>query len=133
MRVQRRTQPRLGYLRKATVRLCQAFDARAVLTEHPCSFMPTSLTVSLILIVLELYVLLRLLVGLSLPSGLLDIRVSRAAALFVFDLAVLVPDAVECNVLGDFIPFSVGAVIVLGTPNFQLYLLYARMISSKTI
>ena len=95
--------------------------------------MPTSLTVSLILIVLELYVLLRLLVSLSLPSGLLDIRVSRAAALFIFDLAVLVPDAVESNVLGDFIPFSVGAVIVLGTPNFQLYLLYARMISSKTI
>ena len=76
--------------------------------------MPTSLAVSLTLIVLELYILTRVLIGLSLPRGFLDIRVSRIVALLVFDLAVVVPDAISSNVLGDFIPFSVGAVIVLG-------------------
>lgn len=86
----------------------------AVVSDRLDSFMPASLTVSLTLIVLESYTLARMLVGLSLPRGLLDIRVSRIVALLVFDLALVVPDAVESNVLGDFIPFSVGAVIVLG-------------------
>ncbi|KZV75163.1 hypothetical protein PENSPDRAFT_681353 [Peniophora sp. CONT] len=85
-------------------------DAAICVKQH---FMPTSLTVSLTLIVLELYTLTRLLIGISLPRGFLDVRVSRTVALLVFDLAVLVPDAVPSNVLGDFIPFSVGAVIVL--------------------
>ncbi|VDB85373.1 unnamed protein product [Peniophora sp. CBMAI 1063] len=85
-------------------------DAAICVKQH---FMPTSLTISLALIILELFTLARLLIGLSLPRDLLDIRVSRAVALLVFDLVVLVPDAVASNVLGDFIPFSVGAVALL--------------------
>ena len=73
------------------------------------------------MIVLEVYVLARLLIGLPLPRGFLDFRISRILALHVLDLAVLVPDAIATNVLGDFLPFSVGAVIVLGEPHVFPY------------
>ncbi|KAI0027359.1 hypothetical protein K488DRAFT_90955 [Vararia minispora EC-137] len=76
-------------------------------------FLPTSLAASLSLIAVEAYTIVRILFALELSRGLLDINVRRAVALLIFDLAVLIPDALPTNVLGDFLPFSIGAVILL--------------------
>jgi len=83
-------------------------------------FMPSSLTASLVLILLESYSIFRMLFAVELPHGLWDVRIFRVVALLIFDLAVLIPDAIPTNVLGDFLPFSIGAIIVLSAFTSQM-------------
>ena len=82
-----------------------------------------SLLLSLIAIGHETYCITRFLNIISPPSFPLqrrlytlfnDIRIVRAFSLLVFDLIILVPSAVQTTVLGDSLPFSIGALIVLG-------------------
>ncbi|KAI0320804.1 hypothetical protein OF83DRAFT_485857 [Amylostereum chailletii] len=79
-------------------------------------FFPTSIAASGIDLILEMYSLLRM-VSLVEPSlrflVLQDIRIRRAASLILMDLIILVPRAISTNVLGDFLPFCFGAVVVL--------------------
>ncbi len=42
-----------------------------------------------------------------------DFRVRRAFSLLVLELLTMVPSALFTGVLGEFLPFSIGAVIVL--------------------
>ena len=86
------------------------------------SFLPVSLSLSLLFALLEAYCLGRF-INLLCPSflrmrhqldALRDARILRTLGLLVLDILTIVPDAVPTNVLGDYIPFSIGAVIVLG-------------------
>jgi hypothetical protein len=45
---------------------------------------------------------------------------SRAFSLLVFDLMTVVPDAVSTNIFAQFIPFSIGALCVLGMDHLIL-------------
>jgi hypothetical protein len=47
-------------------------------------------------------------------DALLDVRVSRALSLLILDLVTAVPSAHFFNLLADFIPGSLAALIVLG-------------------
>jgi hypothetical protein len=81
------------------------------------SLLAISLVSSLIYIVLEGYTIFRLWF-LLFPRvvqlrTLTDFRLRRAIALLLFELLTIVPAAVETNIIGDFLPFSTGTLIVL--------------------
>lgn len=86
------------------------------------SFLLTSLLSSLIYLLLELYTIARLISFTAPPelqpryqlSRFTDVRIVRAGSLLLLELLTVVPDAIHINILGDFVPFSVGGVIVLG-------------------
>lgn len=86
------------------------------------SFLPTSLVSSLIFFALELYAAIRILLFIT-PSflqmkhrtGILkDSNLIRTISLIVFELLTIVPSAIFTRTLGEFIPFSIGALGVLG-------------------
>ncbi|KAK0206604.1 hypothetical protein DFS33DRAFT_602536 [Desarmillaria ectypa] len=84
--------------------------------------LPISLAASSVFLFLEIYVIGRtLLLTHSYIQGqrewLGDIHVVQACSLLVFDLMTVLPCAVPIGVLGEFIPFSIGSVIVLACFN----------------
>ncbi len=88
------------------------------------SFLPTALGSSIIHFVVELYLLARL-VLLRLPHrprmrDLINVTkalsIARVLSLLIFDLVTVVPDAMQTNIFAQFIPFSIGALVVLGKP-----------------
>ncbi|KAK0230725.1 hypothetical protein IW262DRAFT_424766 [Armillaria fumosa] len=84
--------------------------------------LPISLTASSIFSLLEVYVIARTLVlTQSYTQGqrewLGDIHVVQACSLLVFDLLTFVPSAFFTGILGEFIPFSIGSVLVLACFN----------------
>ena len=87
----------------------------------PYSFTPTGLASSLALIVAELYLTIRFTFLIS-PGGLgwfskLDLfgdsRVYRALSLLLLDVLTMTSAAKPTNLLVDFVPFAIGAVVVL--------------------
>jgi hypothetical protein len=88
----------------------------------PSSFLPTSIITSLLEFAVGFYAAIRLINHITsatynVPnriSSVRDIRILQALALLFLDLVTLVPTAVATNVLGDFMPFSFGALVVLG-------------------
>jgi len=90
-------------------------------------FLPTAVLSSVINIVLELYSIIRI-YNLIVPDfllprhkfdALLDVRMSRALSLLTLDLVTAVPAAHSFNVLANFIPSSLGALIVLAAFNHK--------------
>lgn len=88
-----------------------------------CSVLGTAVVSSALDIILEVYCLIRILY-LIVPAflssqhkvdALVDVRVSRALSLLILDLASAAPAARSFGVLADFLPFSIGALLVLGT------------------
>lgn len=85
------------------------------------SILGASLTLSLIATSMDIYSIVRLLSIIAPPSfplrrrldALRDMRIVRGSSLLVFDLIVLVPTGIPTNLLGDSLPFSVAAMIVL--------------------
>ncbi|THG98088.1 hypothetical protein EW026_g4031 [Hermanssonia centrifuga] len=86
-------------------------------------FLPTALGSSIIHFVVELYLLARL-VLLRLPHrprmrDLINVTkalsIARVLSLLIFDLVTVVPDAMQTNIFAQFIPFSIGALVVLET------------------
>ena len=75
------------------------------------SFLPTSITASLIYFFLEVYVVCRLYMRIG---TLRDIRVLRALSLVLLTLLTMVPDAIPTNTLTRFIPFTIASCMVLG-------------------
>jgi hypothetical protein len=45
---------------------------------------------------------------------MMDVRVARVASILVLDLMMILPSARSFNVAAEFIPFSLGALLVLG-------------------
>ena len=97
------------------------------LTRSPCSYLITSVLTSVLDIIPEVYSLFRI-YTLIVPAflsprhkfdALLDVRVSRALSLLILDLVTAVPAAHFFNTLADFIPGSLGALLVLGTPQLN--------------
>ncbi|THH15489.1 hypothetical protein EW146_g4991 [Bondarzewia mesenterica] len=86
-------------------------------------FLPTSLPSSLISIALEIYLVIRF-ISLTHHFGfnsrdLEDARVHKAVALLLLDLLVVVPNSAKTDILTEFIPFSIGAVLVLAAFNVK--------------
>ncbi|CAE6521259.1 unnamed protein product [Rhizoctonia solani] len=88
-------------------------------------FLLTSLVVSLLNIVLELYFMGRtffLLVPHFLQlhhkvEVMMDVRVARVASLLALDLLTLLPSALSINTAAEFIPLSLGVLLVLAAFN----------------
>ncbi|TBU32773.1 hypothetical protein BD311DRAFT_510283 [Dichomitus squalens] len=87
-------------------------------------YAPTALLSSIGFIVLELYIGVRFLGWDGLRSGLrsffrqsANLQVARAGSLLLLDVLTVAPNAVATNELAQFIPFSIGALMVLGTFN----------------
>jgi len=105
-----------------TTRLVQQLDVSLCYKIH---FLPTSLISSLIYLSVEVYVAARAISLIAPPflkvhhrfGGLRDSKVLKAISLIVFELLTLVPAARFTNILGDFVPFSIGSVLVLVTFN----------------
>ncbi len=86
------------------------------------SFAPTALLSSFGFIILELYVGARFLDWNGCQTSLgafflqsANRQVARAGSLFLLEILTVVPNAVVTNQFAQFIPFSVGALVVLGT------------------
>ena len=84
------------------------------------SFAPTALLSSFGFIVLELYIGARFVSWESSKMGFraffkqsANLQVARAGSLLLLDILTIVPNAVVTNELAQFIPFSIGALIVL--------------------
>ena len=81
-------------------------------------FLPTSLASSILNFVLELYIIIRSLTLMQPPRMKLTIvqnaRIVQAGSLLLFDLLVVIPNTTSTNLLAEFIPFSIGALGVLG-------------------
>jgi hypothetical protein len=84
--------------------------------------MPSGLTASLLLILLDIYVIARTLM-VTAPMFLRlrhqletisDSRIQRASSLLLLEAITIASAAVPTNIPLDFIPFSIGGVIVLG-------------------
>ncbi|THV08507.1 hypothetical protein K435DRAFT_13376 [Dendrothele bispora CBS 962.96] len=84
-------------------------------------FLPASLVTSVLYILLEIIVLARFwaLLRNESPLGdrglkyLLDLRILRTLSLLLLDGLTVVPSAIVTNILGEFIPLSIGSVAVL--------------------
>lgn len=111
------------------------------------SFFPTAIALSLVSICLEIYCLFRLTQKLV-PSflkfkhkadAMKDIRIAKVMSLLILDLLTIVPSSVPTNILTDFIPFSIGTVIVIGSPlafdisYFSLRIIYIPQLCIITI
>lgn len=44
----------------------------------------------------------------------MDVRIARVASLLILDLLTLLPAAMSINLAAEFIPFSLGTLLVLG-------------------
>ncbi|KAG7449161.1 uncharacterized protein BT62DRAFT_1002733 [Guyanagaster necrorhizus] len=76
--------------------------------------LPTSLAASSVFSLLEIYVVGRTLVLTHSQRRREWLQIVQACSLMVFDLLTIVPSAIFIGVLGEFIPFSVGSVLILG-------------------
>jgi hypothetical protein len=78
---------------------------------------------SILNIVLELYILIRILSLIKpprlQPATIQDTLLVQAGSLLLFDLLVLVPEAILTDLIAEFIPFSIGALTVLGQPAIE--------------
>lgn len=92
------------------------------LTFVPTSYLLTALGSSITNFLVELYMLLRLF-SLPVPRrarlrdrllGAKVLAITRVSSLVVFDALTVVPDAIATGIFAQFIPFSVGALIILG-------------------
>jgi hypothetical protein len=97
------------------------------------SFLPTSLVSSLIYLFLELYVVIRLALLIA-PTFLrmkhklavtTDVRVLRGLSLMFMELLTVVPAVTFTGILGEFVPFSIGSLAVLG----QFYYLFSQAVA----
>ncbi|KAH7926763.1 hypothetical protein BV22DRAFT_328877 [Leucogyrophana mollusca] len=88
-------------------------------------YLPTSLTTSIWFLLVELCLVVRLFLLIA-PSflefrhrvgALVDTRILRALSLLLLELLTVVPDAMFISIVGDFVPFSIGALAVLVTFN----------------
>ncbi|KAG2056385.1 hypothetical protein BDR06DRAFT_952868 [Suillus hirtellus] len=85
------------------------------------SYLPTALTMSAMFMILELYMIGRLLSFIAPPflefrhriGAVTDTRVLRVLSLLLFDILNLVPGVKVIGIVGEFVPFSIGALIVL--------------------
>ncbi|KAG1892408.1 hypothetical protein F4604DRAFT_26795 [Suillus subluteus] len=85
------------------------------------SYLPTALTMSVMFVTLELYIIGRLLSFIAPPflefkhriGAVTDTRVLHALSLLLFDILNLVPGVKAIGIVGEFVPFSIGALIVL--------------------
>jgi hypothetical protein len=80
--------------------------------------LPTSLVSSLVYLSLELYVSIRASLLMSQSServrdGLTNIQVLRGLSLTFLEVLTIGPSAVMTTLPGDFIPFALGAIVVL--------------------
>lgn len=84
-------------------------------------FMPTSLASTCLRIVLDIYVVARTMTFITPPflrwrhqvETITDFRILRALSLLLLDALTTPSDVIPTNLLLDFIPFSVGALVVL--------------------
>ncbi|OJA18981.1 hypothetical protein AZE42_00357 [Rhizopogon vesiculosus] len=84
-------------------------------------YLPTALTMSVMFVTLELYIISRLLSFIAPPflevkhriGAAMDTRVLRALSLLLLELFCLVPGVKFIGIVGEFVPFSIGALIVL--------------------
>ncbi|KAG1866577.1 hypothetical protein DFJ58DRAFT_838359 [Suillus subalutaceus] len=80
-----------------------------------------ALTMSVMFVTLELYIIGRLLSFIAPPflefkhriGAVTDTRVLHALSLLLFDILNLVPGVKAIGIIGEFVPFSIGALIVL--------------------
>ncbi|KAI0352961.1 hypothetical protein OH77DRAFT_1408107 [Trametes cingulata] len=91
-------------------------------------FLPTALLTSVGFVLLELYVALRFLgwqerrPGLrSFVAGSFNTQVARASSLLLIEVLTFAPNVVITNVLAQFVPSSLGALIVLIAFNYNVY------------
>ncbi|KAI0771625.1 hypothetical protein BD413DRAFT_475705 [Trametes elegans] len=86
-------------------------------------YLPTALLTSLGFIVVEVYVVIRLLSWRERSTGLVansaSIQIARAGSLLLIDVLTLAPNVVVTGILAQFIPLSVGALLVLTAFNQQ--------------
>ncbi|KAF8517761.1 hypothetical protein JB92DRAFT_2904481 [Gautieria morchelliformis] len=88
-------------------------------------YLPTAVVSSAVNILLEVYSFFRIYYLIVPPflsarhkfDALLDVRVSRALSLLILDLVTAVPSAHFFNILADFVPGSLAALIVLAAFN----------------
>ncbi|KAG1872649.1 hypothetical protein C8R48DRAFT_670145 [Suillus tomentosus] len=81
-----------------------------------------ALTMSAMFMILELYIIGRLLSFIAPPflkfrhriGAVTDTRVLHVLSLLLFDILNLVPGVKVIGIIGEFVPFSIGALIVLG-------------------
>ncbi|KAI0691382.1 hypothetical protein BC835DRAFT_120658 [Cytidiella melzeri] len=87
-------------------------------------FLATSLVSSIIRLLMELYIIVQALISLWSSKRVFDETIcasrplARVLSLLVFDIMTIVPDAIPTNIYAQFIPFSVGAALVLVTFNW---------------
>lgn len=87
------------------------------------SFLPTSLLSSFLYFFLELYIVARLAVMIAPPflqpkhrMGVLnDPRIIKSFSLLLLEVLVIIPNAIFTGVVGEFVPFSIGALAVIGS------------------
>lgn len=84
-------------------------------------YLPTSLPMSLITIILEVYLIVRFIL-LSAPrhlafAALEDVHLVQAGSLLLLDILTIVPNSTKTNTLAQYIPFSIGAILVLAAFN----------------
>ncbi|KAJ3478515.1 hypothetical protein NLI96_g9705 [Meripilus lineatus] len=91
--------------------------------------LPVPLTSSIIHLVLELYITTRLMTVRLPPSprvwdialSLGNVNMARAASLIALDLLTIVPDAIATSIVVQFVPFCLGALLVLAAFNVSLH------------
>ncbi|KAH9853475.1 hypothetical protein C2E23DRAFT_728451 [Lenzites betulinus] len=91
-------------------------------------FLPTALLAGVGFILLELYMAIRLMGWEDRQHGWgrmlkksANLQVARAISLLLIDVLTLPPNVVDTNVLAQFIPFSLAALIVLTAFNWRIY------------
>ncbi|KAF9247084.1 hypothetical protein BU15DRAFT_69926 [Melanogaster broomeanus] len=88
-------------------------------------YLPTALTKSLVFIALEFYIFLRLMwliapgfLSLRHRVGAIgDSRALRTASLILLELLTVVPGAKFVGIVGEFVPFTIGSLVVLAAFN----------------
>lgn len=88
---------------------------------YKTSYFPTALTMSVMFMILELYMIGRLLSFIAPPflefkhriGAVTDTRVLRALSLLLFDILNMVPGVKVVSIVDEFVPFSIGALVVL--------------------
>jgi hypothetical protein len=91
-------------------------------------FFPASLVSSLIYLSMEVYIAARAMSLIAPPflkvqhrlGGFQDTRVLRAISLIVLELLILVSAPRAAGILNDFVPFSIGSVLVLVAFNYHV-------------
>ncbi|KAI0335466.1 hypothetical protein GY45DRAFT_800592 [Cubamyces sp. BRFM 1775] len=89
-------------------------------------FLPTAILTFASFIILETYTVTRFLgwedrrVGLqSFLSKSANIQVARASSLLLLDVLTIVPNVVNTGILAQYVPFSLGAIVVLAAFNYR--------------